>query len=535
MRFHRMLIFAVTAVITTGQILTTATASDSSTPTSDAAIWLTDSGLTQNARELISNVTQVGREGLSPDTYYASVLQGIVKSNGKAFPKDVINKLMDRAFHKLANDLSSGTVNPREVQKEWYRDAPRVDTAKLLDFIKQGRIGVNGAFATIRPQHASYSKLGQALARLETETLPWPVISKGEALKLGQNNPRVVELRQRLIASGDLSIAESANSVFDQALHDAVISFQKRHGLVEDGVVAKTTLRELNVSLDDRIDQIKLNLERMRWMTRDTAKQGTTAKIVVNIPEFKLRMFNAGAEIFELPVVTGKPKHQTPVFSETMKKIVVAPTWIVPTSITNDELIPLELKNPGYLKKEKIGFYRWSSGKLLPVSKNAVTRETFHQKPFPYVLQQSAGEENVLGRVKFLMPNKHSIYLHDTSARKLFKKTRRAFSHGCIRVSSPEMLGSVLLQMDGYNQTETKDLLAKEKTTTVKLKTPIPTHLVYYTSWVDNDGVLQFREDIYKQDKRLTSALKKREKVRIAQAMKLTQPVMAAALPAANN
>ena len=213
-----------------------------------------------------------------------------------------------------------------------------------------------------------------------------------------------------------------------------------------------------------------------------------------------------------MDVVVGKPKHMTPVFSETMKFMEFAPTWTVPASITNDELLPLENKKPGYLASEEIDFYRRTSSGLKRVPRSEVTAEHMAMRPFPFVLRQRAGKKNALGKVKFLMPNKHAIYLHDTKAKKLFGESKRAFSHGCIRLSDPNLMAHVLLQVDGYDQSAVHEYMGLEETTRVHLDDPVPVHLAYFTAWQDDKGVMHFREDIYRQDERLIKALQSLEK-----------------------
>ena len=218
-------------------------------------------------------------------------------------------------------------------------------------------------------------------------------------------------------------------------------------------------------------------------------------------------MMHNDSQIFEMDVVVGKPKHMTPVFSETMKQVVFAPTWTVPGSITNEELIPIEKRSPGYLEREQIDFFRHTSSGLKRVPRSQITRETLDQSPLPYVLRQRAGDKNVLGKVKFMFPNKHAVYMHDTQAKKLFGEPQRAFSHGCIRLSNPDLMAYVIMQLDGYQQSEVNDFMALTDTTNVNLDTHIPVHIAYFTAWQDEYGMMHFRDDIYKQDQRLIQAL----------------------------
>jgi len=202
-------------------------------------------------------------------------------------------------------------------------------------------------------------------------------------------------------------------------------------------------------------------------------------------------MMNGEQKIVDMGVVVGSKKHQTPVFSKGAKFVEVAPTWTVPASITNNEILPIERRKPGYIDREKMDYFK--------------------KRPFPYVLRQRAGKDNVLGRIKVLMPNKYAIYMHDTQAKKLFAKTDRAYSHGCIRLSDPQRLGSLLLQLDGNSPEETQNILDKTETTRVKLHRQTPVHIAYFTAWIDDDGKLHTRKDVYKHNKNILAGLKKKD------------------------
>jgi len=228
-----------------------------------------------------------------------------------------------------------------------------------------------------------------------------------------------------------------------------------------------------------------------------------------------------------MPVVVGKPKHQTPVFSEEMKYLVVNPTWTVPRSITNKELVPKELNSPGAL--ERSGFSVLDHNGTNIGFEN-VPASAWHESRFPYVLRQNPGQRNALGKVKFMMPNKYAIYLHDTPAKKLFKKERRAYSHGCVRVGDPRALANHLLEREGWSQSRIETLFQRKKTKNVHFEEPVPNHITYLTSWVDEHNVLQFRNDIYKLDKSLKTALanEAQERDLIVAEFRNLHPVLAA-------
>lgn len=470
------------------------------------SVWLTSNTLSQNAIDLINTIGAIGDEGLDPAAYYHQQLLDIQATAIDKLDSQQVNRVFKNAFLKLARDLSRGIVDPQTAQKQWYRAAMGANAESLLTQLQQNLIDFQQAMDQARPQNKMYQGQIEILRLYRQKDESRQVfVAEGKKLQLGDTDKRIAQLKRALIEAGDLDAAVAIDNKFHDSLQQAVISFQERHGLETDGVVSSATLKAINVPYAERIAQLQANLERWRWMPANLED----THIMVNIPEYRLRMTNAGSQIFEMPVVVGKPKHQTPVFSETMKHVVFAPTWTVPSSITNNELIPLEKRKPGYLQSEQIDFYRWTNGGgLKRVPRSSVTSATLNQKPFPYVLQQRAGDKNALGKVKFLMPNKHSIYLHDTQAKKLFVKAKRAFSHGCIRLADPDLMAYVIMQMEGHLQSDISDLMQTTSTTTIDLDSHIPVHLAYFTAWQDENGKTHFREDIYKQDKRLDKALR---------------------------
>lgn len=511
-----------------------------SKPINPELLWVDGLNLTDGAEALINTVRALADEGLDPDAYYYTQLVQIQEAAPSNLNKTKVTELFERVFIKLVSDLGGGTVDPQTYQKRWHRAAIGIDETALLEEVQQGSKTVQEAIDYARPSHPMYQSQSNMLKKLHKLALnEQSIIADGEKIQIGDHGVRVDQLRAVLIEKGDL--ASQGNSAlspvtsnhpyrlsldvtdntteneFDAELEAAVKAFQVRHGLEPDGVVAKLTLDALNRPLADRIKQVTANLERWRWMPTMLEDK----HIMINIPEYKLRMTNAGEQIFEMPVVVGKPRHQTPVFSEEMNHIVFAPTWTVPSSITNNELIPLEKRNPGYLLKEKIDFFKWVGNRLKPVSRSLITAETYNRRPFPYMLRQRAGKDNVLGRVKFMMPNPHNVYMHDTQAKKLFRKAKRAYSHGCIRLANPDLMAYVIMQMEGHDQETIKDYMALTQTTRVDLDSNIPTHLVYFSAWQDQEGTMHFREDIYGQDKRLIKALKNKTRANIVAANRL--------------
>ncbi len=465
--------------------------------------WVSGDVLNKMALDFIRYVGDLDQHGLNPSRYNIDELQALADSHRLDNAAEA-TQLLDETFKKVAHAIGSGIVDPTVSQKEWDRKADTIDPAPLLDQLKRGLTDVDSVFASIEPQDARYQSLKdmlQALSALDPSDQIF--VEADENLLPDAEHKSVVQLKKALLATGDLKQGRTLSNIYDTDLKMAVQRFQLRHGLQTDGLAGKETLDQLNTPIRERIAQVRANLERWRWFPAQLEE----SHLMVNIPEYRVRMIHGKEQLFEMDVVVGKPKHMTPVFSETMKYVEFAPTWTVPASITNDELIPIEKRSPGYLQKEEIDFYVRGSRGLQRIDRSRVTAETLNQRPFPYILRQRAGSKNVLGKVKFLFPNKYAVYMHDTQAKNLFGEPQRAFSHGCIRLSNPDLMAYVIMQLDGYEQNEVNDYMALTTTTQVKLDTHIPVHLAYFTAWQDEYGMMHFRKDIYKQDTRLNDAL----------------------------
>lgn len=315
--------------------------------------------------------------------------------------------------------------------------------------------------------------LRSAIARYEQIVASgvWPLVPSTESLRNGDSDALVPILRGRLVAEGDLT-TPSNSTLFDSELHGALIRFQHRHGLKEDGILGRRTIAALNISATERIDTLRHNLNRQ---LRETRRWGNRY-IVVNTASATYRLVDNGETIFERPVIVGRPNWQTPRLDGTIDRIVLNPTWSVPPRIAQLELMPRIRREPGYL-------------------------QAHHMRLVDGLIQQAPGPDNPLGRFKFVFPNDESIYLHDTSAPSLFSQDERHLSHGCVRLSNAEELAIYLLRLQpGWDETALGAATATGKTNTVRLVVPIPVHLVYDTAWVEPDGTVHFREDVYHRD-----------------------------------
>jgi murein L,D-transpeptidase YcbB/YkuD len=289
---------------------------------------------------------------------------------------------------------------------------------------------------------------------------------------------------------------EPGSAIYDAALIDAVKSFQELHSIAATGIVDAKTLAAMNVPLEARIQQVALNLQRWRWMPDELGEQ----HFFVNIPYFTLVARESGKPVVDIRVVVGKPGNNTPVFSEEMETVVFSPYWNIPDSIAEGETAPAIARDPNYLTRQGIEIMRVSGGTTQTLKASEVDWNN-PDAAKGLVFRQKPGAGNALGHVKFLFPNKHNVYLHDTPADSLFAKPGRAFSHGCVRVEEPETLAKYVLE--GYPEWDEKSILeamhsGNEKH--VRLKTKIPVHIAYFTAWVDENGGLHFQPDIYGYD-----------------------------------
>lgn len=304
----------------------------------------------------------------------------------------------------------------------------------------------------------------------------WPVIPTLKTIKPGGSSPALPMIKKRLQLSGDMPGTDTSQ-LFTDTLETAVRQFQKRFGYTPDGMVNAQLIKDMNVPAEKRLEQILMNMDRMRWMPTEPAGQ----LIVVNIPEFILHVYEGKTKAFDMNVVVGKEGHNTVSFSGDLSTIVFSPYWNVPPSIVKKEILPAMNRNGNYLASQNMEITGNEGG--LPV------------------VRQLPGEKNSLGKVKFLFPNSFNIYFHDTPAKSLFERDKRAYSHGCIRLAEPEKMAQYLLKDNAeWPQDSIYAAMNRDKEKYVKLKKPVPVIITYYTAWVDEAGLLNFRDDIYSHD-----------------------------------
>jgi murein L,D-transpeptidase YcbB/YkuD len=445
--------------------------------------------------------------GLDPADYHAAAL-GRVLGIASAAPDAAVRAdrdlLLTDALVRLAYHLRFGKANPRELYPDWTfsRSLGAIDPVQALEAAIASE-SLEAAVEQYAPQLHLYRGLRAALARHRAIEAAggWPRVAPGPTLEPGMQDPRVVSLRERLAASGDYDAPVSAEpDRFDAALEAAVRRFQSHHALDPDGVVGRRTLAALDVDVAARIDQIRVNLERLRWVAQDLAGD----YLVVDIAGFSARLFLGDRVAWRSRVVVGRPYRKTPVFRASMQYIVLNPTWTVPPTILREDVLPKLAEDPAYLGRNQMHVVD-RSGR--PLDAAGIDWNGYRSGGFPHQIVQASGPDNPLGRMKFMLPNPYDVYLHDTPARRLFDRSERAFSSGCIRLEQPLDL-AVLLLDEGWGPAAIGAAIETGETRALPVKRRIPVLVLYFTAEAQEDGAVQFRPDLYGRDPRVLAALR---------------------------
>jgi murein L,D-transpeptidase YcbB/YkuD len=461
---------------------------------------------------LVEAIRAAEQEGLVPGYYHLAAVTDLLAAARRAPPPAALladlDLLLTDAFLLLGCHYSSGCVNPVTVEARWYARRGLIDMGEVLEeALAENR--VDEALQRLLPRSPAYRRLRDALQRYRALAAddPWPTLPAGPLLRRPASGPRVGLLRARLAATGDLAAEGAVGDRFDDAVHAAVCRFQARHSLAVDGLVGRATLRALNVPPAVRARQIEINLERLRWSPDRTAGR----VILINIADFRLEVIEHDHLVMTMRVVAGKPYWHTPVFTARMTYLVVNPSWNLPPNITAQEVLPKVRRDPGYLARAGLRVMSGWGAAAQVVDPGTVDWAAVDAATLDYRFQQPPGPANPLGRIKFMLPNPFHVYLHDSPARWQFAEAVRAFSHGCIRVERP--LDLALYVLRDSRQWDRDTLLAAIDSgveQTIYLREPMDVSLLYLTAWADEEGRVQFREDVYGRDRYLDRALRQR-------------------------
>ena len=465
---------------------------------------------------LVAALADLEDDGLDPADYHIEALQSF-RTDLRAATALQPAEQADLEF--LATDammlslyhLYLGKVDPVQLNSQWNFSTRPVSVERgferLSAALDSGQI--RETFERARPQHVWYQRGREALRtyRALAAAGGWSPISDGPTMKLGLDDPRVPALRYRLTVTGDLAgdlqpPAPPMNLAFDAELEVAVKRFQERHGLTADGAVGPGTRATLNVPVSARIDQIRINLERGRWVLHEI--QGEF--VLVNVAGFDVAYFRDNEPIWTSKVIVGRPYRETPIFRSMITYVVVNPTWTIPPGILVKDKLPVIQRDPGYLKRNNIRVIDSAGREVNPYSVDW-SRYSGGRLP-PYQLRQDPGDDNALGLVKIMFPNPYLVYLHDTPSKSLFDKDERIFSSGCIRVEKAfELAELVLNDPVRWNRAALDAAVATKKTQTVNLARPVPVLILYWTAQPRPDGQVIFRNDVYGRDPATLAAL----------------------------
>jgi murein L,D-transpeptidase YcbB/YkuD len=483
--------------------------------------WFIRNSFSNNGFDLLNYIRHVGEQGLQPNDYHLYLIEvylGKILSRTIADTTEImkLDVLLTDAFMLLGSHLYYGKVDPAKEGANWKMQ--RKDPELRLDLRLEEALmenEVDHELNMLAPGYRSYWMMKEELAFfLKLDEQLWPVILSDKAIKPGDSSQIVPKIRERLIKLR-YGLSDSTSIILNEELEKQLRVFQDDWGLNADGVIGRKTLEYLNCLPLKLMGQLKVNMERFRWLPPQMAGK----RIIVNIANFKLDLIAGADTLISMRAVVGKETRKTPVFNESMTYIVFSPTWTVPNTILQEDVIPELLKGPGYLTKKNMKLLR-NDGTELAYSD--VDWSTISESNFPYMVRQDPGPGNALGRVKFMFPNDYNVYIHDTPSKSFFARDGRAESSGCIRVEDPFDLPVLLLSdLPGWSPDSIRTAMQQTKEQTVLLKVPVDVMVIYLTAWTDGKDRIQFRNDIYQNDEKVLVALNQKPEVASARAMSL--------------
>ncbi len=463
--------------------------------------WSTMDAPNADSKALLNALAEAGEHGLTPDDYrlrkLAYDVQQVYSRRKRVNLLEVIQLDMDMSMSYLlyAHHLFNGRINPNDLGGTWHNDAKHAELAQYMS----GK-SVSQVLSMVQPNVPEYRELQEKLVtyRSIAENGGWPTLPPSSLLKQGDEGQDVYILRRRLDKTGDLgrSLAKSSGNsyYFDSELAEAVRNFQKRHGIKPDGIVSQETVREMNRPVQERIEQIKVNLERIRWMPRELGSD----YVLINVPGFLLSYVRGGRLQEKMKVIVGNSFSATPIVHADMSYIMFSPSWNVPGPVFIRQLMPEVREDPDYLKKNGYELYASVAdlGKKT-LDPAQVNWDNFVEDYPHFKVVQKPGPGNEQGRVKFVMPNNYNIFLSDAASPSMFEETKRDFNYRCISVEKPVELAEMLLSSRKWREDDIKKSMSQEVPVKASLPRKIPVYITYRTCWVDEEGTLNFRADIY--------------------------------------
>ncbi|MEX2532066.1 MAG: L,D-transpeptidase family protein [Gemmatimonadota bacterium] len=476
-------------------------------------LWVNDAGLNRRGEELLDVLRSSHEEGLPADRYHVELLDDFVQELGEGeVGVAELELALTSLYFRYAADLTRGHMDSADAEITWLIQREDPPGRELLQRLERGE-GPAQLLAELRPSSPQYERLVASLRhyRQVEEAGGWPRLPDDVTLEEGDEGANVVLLRRRIVAEGnpterELAEPESAPDPerFDPRLREAVEHLQARFALESDGVIGGRTLEELNTPVSQRLRELSINLDRWRWLPRDLGSR----HILVNVAGYEMEVVDEGRRVMSMGVVVGEEAWETPVFRDTLDHVIFNPYWNVPASIAESSVIPEVRSDPGYLERNNFEVVEWSGSSPRVVSTEGIDWSEVDAEDFPYTLRQRPGPDNALGRVKFMFPNEHNIYLHDSPAEHLFSEVRRAYSHGCVRVERPFELARLLLELDSDTSLEeVEGELDQNGERRVELRGTVPIYIVYLTAWVEEDGTTRFHHDPYHHDRQIRAVV----------------------------
>jgi murein L,D-transpeptidase YcbB/YkuD len=479
-------------------------------------LWIRGTTLQASGYQLATALADVKQDGLDPATYGIPSIREALPDPDPAWGEITIERArmlaeldvrLTAAFLRYARDVHDGRMPARGLDPDWRALRDTLDAvAALKQALQTGPLPLPRRLHTLLPADSAYLALRDALKTYRGLAAAggWKAIANGPRLKRGSHDARCVALRRRLAKTGDLADS-TGDDAYDLALMEGVRRFQARHGLPATGLLGDATVAELNVPAAERVRTLEMNLERARWLPSRLPEP----HVLVNVPDFRLRLVEGSVDSMTMRVVVGKKSNPTPIFSDVITYMELNPTWRVPRRILVEEILPGYARDKDYFVKHGMRVFYLGVRPPLELDPKDVDWKMADQDTFRCVVSQDAGPENPLGRIKFMCPNEYDVYLHDTSARTLFREDARDLSHGCVRVERPLELAQYLLRPAPQAAPDSIGAILDSLTwRLIGLKRRMPVHVVYRTAWVDSAGLVQFRPDVYGLDRRLGEALK---------------------------
>ena len=466
-------------------------------------LWIDQQQLTIKAYDALEFIARSVNHGLNPNDYHQDLLQHLDPVHNKS-EAHLFDLMLTDGLLKLMRDISTGRLDPAIVDPKW--SIPRIAfnaTTFLQHALSADHFKID--LSSLIPASDQYRQLTTAAARYQkfVDHGGWSKIPETPELRMGSSHQHIPIIRNRLAVEDDtLNLPNpELDNYYDENLEQAVQQFQRRHGLKTDGIIGPATRLAMNVSAEERLQQIKINLERLRWLPDELGER----YIMVNLANYRLTAIDNNQTKLDMRVIVGKNKRPTPSFSSKMTHIVLNPRWYVPNKLARLDLLAKQQSNPDYFDHYNFRVFDNKNGRRTELDPDSIDWQSMNKQYFPYSLVQDPGNKNALGRLKFILPNPWSIYLHDTPAKSLFNQTQRNFSSGCIRVEDPFALANFSLTGNNSHQS-LLDIINSDSTHSTKLEQPLSVYAIYATVWL-NAGELMFSPDSYLRDQKMAEYL----------------------------